>query len=87
MALEDFAGKPESDADGDELPVTEGGSSMAAKRRAVQRMFSAAKKGDWKGAAEAFKDAFEACEAYEDDEAEDDEDEASTTYEGEDEEA
>jgi hypothetical protein len=86
MALEDFAGKPESDAEGDDLPVTEGGSPMAAKRRAVQRMFAAAKKGDWKAAAHAFADAFAACEEYEDD---DDDEESGGLYddEGDDEEA
>ena len=83
MALEDMVGSPESDAEADDLPVGEGGSPKAAKRRAVRRMFQAAKKGDWKACAEAFADAFKACEEYEDDEDDDEGTSGGDAYEGE----
>ncbi len=35
--------------------------ALSAKRDALERMFSAAKSGDWDGAAMAFKDAYDAC--------------------------
>lgn len=70
MPLDDLVGKPEGDGEDDGLPVA-GGGVKAKKRRAVKRMFEAAKAGDWNGATEAFADAFEACEEYaDDDEAE-----------------
>jgi hypothetical protein len=68
MPLDDLVGAPDADGEEDGLPV--GGGVKAKKRRAVKRMFAAAKAGDWDGATEAFADAFEACEEYADDDEE-----------------
>lgn len=58
-------GKPgEEDAESGDKPLD-------AKKRALQDMFSAAKAGDWDGAAMAFKDAYDACAgAHDEDENE-----------------
>jgi hypothetical protein len=87
MALEDIAGSPESETEEGDLPVSEGGSPKAKKRRAVKRMFQAAKEGDWDGAMEAFADAFEACEEYSRDDEGEGESDVEEGYEDDDEEA
>lgn len=81
--LEEMVGAPQEGADEDDgAPVADGGSAKAKKRRAMKRMAQAFKAGDWDDAAEAFRDAFEACEEYEDEtEAEGDEGDG---YEGDD---
>jgi hypothetical protein len=82
MALEDMIGDPDDD-EGDGLPVSDVGGAKAKKRRAVRRMFQAAKAGDWDGAMEAYADAYEACVEHESEE--DDEDLGGGGYDEDDE--
>ena len=39
----------------------EGGDPLADKQAALRDMFTAAKSGDWEGAAHAFKEAYDIC--------------------------
>lgn len=54
----------------------EGGDPMADKKAALRDMFTAAKSGDWEGAAHAFQEAYDICAgvAGGDDELSEDED-------------
>lgn len=56
-----LGGKPNGEPGGDSGEDV----ALSAKRDAMQRMFAAAKGGDWDGAAMAFKDAYDACAGHE----------------------
>lgn len=77
MGLRDFAGLPSADDMADDMsdPADDMGSAKEKKVRAIKRLFAAMKANDPQAGAEAFADAFQACETYEsDDDASDEED-------------